>query len=229
MRQQDKTKEQLINELEELRRRVDGLENSEFERIQAYEELQSSEKRYRLLIEKAPLGIIAVNRQGEIKEVNPKMLEILGSPSAGDTRSINLLNFPLLVEAGVSGNVSHCMETGEPGVFENEYTSKWGKSVYWRYHVEPIKDKSDRVIGVQGLVEDITEAKTLEVQLRQAQKMEAVGTLAGGIAHDFNNILAAVIGYTELAQLSIPQPSPAGENLEQVLKGAARARDLVKQ
>jgi PAS domain S-box-containing protein len=71
--------------------------------------------------------------------------------------------------------------------------------------------------------------KKLEYQLRQAQKMEAIGTLAGGIAHDFNNILAAIIGYTELADLQVPEGNKAKKNLKEVLKAGRRARDLVKQ
>ena len=71
--------------------------------------------------------------------------------------------------------------------------------------------------------------KQLEDNLRQSQKMEAMGTLAGGIAHDFNNILAGIIGYSELAQDDIAQESPAQEYLKGVLKSATRAKDLVKQ
>ena len=74
------------------------------------------------------------------------------------------------------------------------------------------------------------EAKAkLEAQLRQAQKMEAMGTLAGGIAHDFNNILGAIFGYTELTMDDLPEDSLARANLDEVLKGARRAKDLVKQ
>jgi len=73
------------------------------------------------------------------------------------------------------------------------------------------------------------EKEELEIQLRQAQKMEAIGTLAGGIAHDFNNILAALMGYTEMAQFDIPKESPARQNLGQALKAAHRAKDLIKQ
>ncbi|MBT3256065.1 MAG: response regulator [Deltaproteobacteria bacterium] len=69
----------------------------------------------------------------------------------------------------------------------------------------------------------------LKEQLNQAQKMEAIGTLAGGIAHDFNNILSAIIGYSELAQSNVPEGSRTYENLEKVLTSSARARDLVKQ
>jgi len=86
------------------------------------------------------------------------------------------------------------------------------------------------------ITRDISELKKaqkdkeeLETQLRQAHKMEAMGTLAGGIAHDFNNILAALMGYTEMAQFDIPETSPARQNLDQALKAAHRAKDLIKQ
>jgi PAS domain S-box-containing protein len=73
------------------------------------------------------------------------------------------------------------------------------------------------------------EKRKLEKKLQHALKMEAIGTLAGGIAHDFNNILAAVIGYTELVSDDVPKNSIAMKNLQQVLQGAARAKELVKQ
>jgi signal transduction histidine kinase/ActR/RegA family two-component response regulator len=73
------------------------------------------------------------------------------------------------------------------------------------------------------------ERRRLETRLRQAQKIQAIGTLAGGIAHDFNNILAAIMGYAELVRLRIPEGSRAKEHLRQVLMSTYRARDLVKQ
>ncbi len=76
---------------------------------------------------------------------------------------------------------------------------------------------------------DITERKKMEAQYRQSQKMEAIGTLAGGIAHDFNNILAAIMGYTELSIEDSARGISVQHNLDQILKSAIRARDLVRQ
>ena len=73
------------------------------------------------------------------------------------------------------------------------------------------------------------ERKRLEAQLRQAQKMEAIGTLAGGIAHDFNNILTAILGYTELALNDIRQDSAVRRYLQEVRKAGQRAKTLVQQ
>ena len=76
---------------------------------------------------------------------------------------------------------------------------------------------------------NITERKSLEAQLRQAQKMEAIGTLAGGIAHDFNNMLSAIMGFTELTQHMVSQDGAAWNNLQQVMLASRRAKDLVQQ
>ncbi|SDZ79886.1 PAS domain S-box-containing protein [Desulfuromusa kysingii] len=110
---------------------------------------------------------------------------------------------------------------------EEIFHAKLGKT--FSINVSPIFDDNGTITGISHFAKDITEQKKLAEQLRQAQKMESIGTLAGGIAHDFNNILSAIMGYTQLAQLHIPQNSKALEALNQVIAGGQRATELVKQ
>ncbi|NIM17090.1 MAG: response regulator [Candidatus Aminicenantes bacterium] len=84
-------------------------------------------------------------------------------------------------------------------------------------------------MAYRGIIRDITDRKTLEQRLFQAQKMEAIGTLAGGIAHDFNNILGVILGYTELLMDDLPEGSQEHLNTRQILTAAERAKELVKQ
>ena len=99
------------------------------------------------------------------------------------------------------------------------------------FHVSsaPILDEKGEIQYLIHTAKDITDQKRLEEELFQAHKMEAIGTLAGGIAHDFNNILAAIIGYSEMAKLVLPADSKATKDINQVLKASERAADLVKQ
>jgi PAS domain S-box-containing protein len=95
--------------------------------------------------------------------------------------------------------------------------------------ISPIRDSSGTITSYVSVSRDLTQEAKLEKQLRQAQKMEAIGTLAGGIAHDFNNILTAILGYAEIARFDAPPEGRMRRSLDQVLQAANRARDLVAQ
>jgi PAS domain S-box-containing protein len=105
------------------------------------------------------------------------------------------------------------------------------KAISKFFHVcaAPVLNPDSEFLYFVYIAHDTTEKKKLEDELFQAQKMEAIGTLAGGIAHDFNNILAAILGYTELALMELPEGSNARKDLEQVLIAGHRATELVKQ
>jgi PAS domain S-box-containing protein len=95
--------------------------------------------------------------------------------------------------------------------------------------VTPIRTPSGERTGSLVLLRDVTERRMLEEQLRQAQKMEAVGKLAGGVAHDFNNLLTAIIGFSTLAEEDVPEESPARPALAQVRRSAEQAAALTRQ
>ena len=181
----------------------------------------------------SPIGLCAFDRDLKYLRINQRLADLNGlPPSEHIGRTVQEL-LPQPLAGIIEPALRQVMETGEP-ITGMEFTAAAGGLPgvrgTWLQIINPLKDETEQVIGVTVAVQDITELRHLEEQLRQAQKMEALGTLTGGIAHDFNNILAGIIGFTELVlDDELPSGSPVRHHLELVLKGGFRGRDLIKQ
>jgi len=203
----------------------------------AEEELRQSEDKYRAIIENMEEGYYEVDLRGNFTFVNDSMCEIRGVPR---DKIIGMNNRSFMspeTAKEVYKVFNRVYRSGETvKSFSYEGLGPGNSKQYVESSVSLMRDSSGNPIGFRGVVRDVTERKRaeeeklkLEFQLRQAQKMEAVGTLAGGIAHDFNNILSIIVGNTELVIDDIPEWNPARRNLMEVKKASLRARDMVKR
>jgi PAS domain S-box-containing protein len=207
------------------------------ERKQAEEALKESEKRFRDISYSMADWIWEVDNNGRYTFASGSVKEILGYDPE---ELIGKTPFELMPEneAKRIGEVfKRIVSEKKPIVdLENWSLTKKGKKICLLTNGVPLLDESGGLIGYRGVDKDITEAKhveeekiQLQAQLVQAQKIEAIGTLAGGIAHDFNNILAAIIGYAELVKMKLPEDSKFLPNLDQILKSGIRAKTLIQQ
>ena len=146
--------------------------SSAFERKQAEEALRESELKYRFLIESSPLGVFSADAEGNIQIVNQTLVNILGSPSVEATKKFNLLTFPPLVDQGVSKIIQHSIRTGKSFVGDFPYRSAWGKEIFCSFYLDPVFNSKHEVIGVQGVVEDITERKRAENIIKERLDFE---------------------------------------------------------
>ncbi len=196
----------------------------------AAEALKESEERYRSIFDNATEGIFQSTPEGRFVAVNPAFARIYGWESPSEILRNVATVWDLYVDRAESMRHKRFLrETGVARELEAEHRRKDGNKFLVSLDIRAVRDTSGRLVYYEGLVQDTTERKQLEDQLRQAQKMEAVGTLAGGIAHDFNNILAAIIGFTEMVIDDVSDIPAVRQKMERVLEAGYRGRDLVRQ
>ncbi|MCE5265346.1 MAG: PAS domain S-box protein [Deltaproteobacteria bacterium] len=201
------------------------------ESIRDITESKRSQERYRTIFENAVMGIFQSTPGGRIINANPAFARILGYDSPEDVLA-SLTDMPrqMYVQPERRRELLKIMdEQGTHPEQEVLYYRKDRSTVWVSVTGCAVRDDKGELLYYQGTIQDITARKLLEYRLRQAQKMEAIGTLAGGIAHDFNNILGAIIGYTELSLREPGENNRLHRYLEQIYQAAKRAGDLVKQ
>ncbi len=199
------------------------------QRKQAEADLQDSEERFRTALEANPDPFVLYDMDGQVVFFNPALTRVFGWTLAEQLgqkmdQFVPEKNWPetrMMIETVLAGKSVSATETCR-------YT-KDGKIIPVIISGAIYHDRQGNPAGSIINLRDISEQKRLQSQLQQAQRMEAIGTLAGGIAHDFNNILSAVIGYTEIALNDVEKDSLLQSNLKEVLNAGARAKDLVKQ
>ncbi len=181
-------------------------------------------------VESAPIGVGFLDRELRFVRVNEALAAINGRSGASHVgRSVD--EVAPGVAAAITAVLTRVLRTGVPEAdVAIEGSVEAGASPrQWRLTCYPLRSKGRPPIGVGVMVLDVTERTLLEEQLRQSQKMEAVGRLAGGIAHDFNNVLTIIQSYAELLAVELPQGAEGHGELRAIRTAADRAAALARQ
>ncbi|MEW6260360.1 MAG: PAS domain S-box protein [Thermodesulfobacteriota bacterium] len=190
---------------------------------------------YDQLIENSPVAIVISGLDGNIVRINQEFTRLFGY-TLDEVRGKNIS--ALLAPEGLEKE-AHTLRSqianGQRIHVETKRKNKFGQSIDVAVTGSPLLS-GNRLVGIQAVYMDISSRKEaemekarLEMQLIQAQKMEALGVLAGGIAHDFNNILGAIMGFGQMALMDAQKGIAKPHDLTQILKSAERAKQLVKQ
>jgi len=204
------------------------------ERKRAEEALRHQRDWLRVTLSSIGDAVIATDTSGTITFMNPSAASLTGWPAQEALgRHIDEV-FRIIDEQtrqAVESPVVRVLRDGTVVSLADHtaLTARDGNEIPIADSGAPIRSHDGTLHGVVLVFRDISERKRLEEQLRQAQKMEAIGTLAGGIAHDFNNMLQAILGYTELAIGAVPPTNVAQQYLHQVRTAGLRSRDLVQR
>lgn len=197
--------------------------------------LRESEERFRTAYQTIPDPVTIIRAEdGRCIDINEGFTATTGwtrEDVIGKTaKDINIWHNPKDREAFIEG----ITKDGQIKNLEAKFRLKNNDIISGLFSAKLLMlDEKPHILSITRDISELKKAQQekedLEIRLRQTQKMEAIGTLAGGIAHDFNNILAAIMGYSEMALMDIAEENPARDNIKQALHAALRARDLIKQ
>ncbi|MDO9016059.1 MAG: PAS domain S-box protein [Deltaproteobacteria bacterium] len=206
-----------------------GISRNITDRKQAEAERDRLIHQLQLQIERMPLAYLLSDRDFRYTDWNPAAERVFGMTKA---EVLGRHPFEVIVSPELQPIVARLHDRIREGSLdahgEFENLSRGG-TVVCEWHNTPIFESDGAFAGMWSLVQDVTERKKLEEQLRQAQKMEAVGQLAGGVAHDFNNLLSVVLGYSDMMLADMAPGSPARGDVEEIRRAGARASELTRQ
>jgi two-component system cell cycle sensor histidine kinase/response regulator CckA len=222
-----------------LRVRLDELAIREREVARKNEELrkeieerkaaQEASARLGMAVEQVGDTIVITDTEGVIQYVNPAF-----EKTSGYSRGEALGRKPGILKSGKHGPEHYrelwdTLRRGE--VWSGEFVNRRKDGVLYEEIavISPLRDDSGTTVNYVAVKRELTNENRLKEQLRQAQKMEAIGTLAGGIAHDFNNLLTAVMGYSELIMQRLGTEDPMWKEVEEIRKAGERATSLTRQ
>ncbi len=191
-----------------------------------------SEEQFRRIFDESPVGMIIIGMDAKIIRVNNAMCRML---EYSEEELINRTITEItpgedLESSGFYSRTQQMLITGRTDhlQMEKRYVTKSGKVVWTNLNASILREGVDRSYFL-GIVENITERKQVEEQLRESQKLESLGVLAGGIAHDFNNLLTGILGNASLSLDMTPANSPMRPLLKRLVQASERAADLTRQ
>ncbi|ADW17015.1 PAS/PAC sensor hybrid histidine kinase [Desulfobulbus propionicus DSM 2032] len=183
---------------------------------------------FQSILNSIPDGVVVMDPSGKIRQANPALCRMFGYSN----EELAGLDPSVLYE----NNCAIFRHDDFPTTWCRRFVRKDGRVFLGETLNSEIRDDQGGLLGTLELIRDVSERlkvirqqRQLEEQLRQSQKMAAIGTLAGGIAHDFNNLLAAILGYAELALLKLPPGGALQREIRQILKAGGKASELVNQ
>jgi PAS domain S-box-containing protein len=199
------------------------------ERMRAEAALRESEEKFRSFIETTADWVWTTDREGRHTYCNPAVERILGYPPE---ELVGRQAFTFIHPDDRARVVEQFGALVAEGRGWRDLVIRWlckdGSTRFLESSAVPIIGADGKVVGYRGVDRDITEHRRLEDQLRQAQKMEAVGQLAGGVAHDFNNLLTTILASSELLASGLPADTPHREDVEMIHQAARRASELTR-
>ncbi|HEY5995476.1 MAG TPA: ATP-binding protein, partial [Candidatus Deferrimicrobiaceae bacterium] len=195
---------------------------------QAERSLRESEEKYRTLFEESRDMVFYSTPDSTMLDINPAGVAMLGFPSRETLLAVHVGDDLYVDPEDRLFLLERIREEGEVNDYQTRFRRSDGREVQVSVTASAIRNDSGDFVGIRGIVRDVTEHHQLEQQLRQAQKMEAIGQLAGGIAHDFNNILTAILGLANLLEARLPPDDPLAEYPRNIAASAVKASELTR-